>query len=220
MTDDILRKLGAELIEPVTTERQVVYILCQVRKIVDRDPNKQRWKSLKLYCDWAMHPDLTYDNRTRPFIQEIETWLLATLSPEGTGADEAQNAAIQRLVYLDGFRDDLHRFLDEQGLPNDLTVNDSRWNRFLAQYGGVIQDGSLVYSGTDLQLVKQMTFTTMPPSSEAVPFDIRWEIQAKSGQRLSLKLHPNWSLAESLLIVPSDQTGTQSNSFQSALPRP
>lgn len=210
MTDDILRKLGAELIEPVTTERQVVYILCQVRKIVDRDPNKQRWKSLKLYCDWAMHPDLTYDNRTRPFIQEIETWLLATLSPEGTGADEAQNAAIQRLVYLDGFRDDLHRFLDEQGLPNDLTVNDSRWNRFLAQYGGVIQDGSLVYSGTDLQLVKQMTFTTMPPSSEAVPFDIRWEIQAKSGQRLSLKLHPNWSLAGSLLIVPSDQTGTQS----------
>src|ERR1700690_3401480 len=200
MTDDILRKLGAELIEPVTTERQVVYILCQVRKIVDRDPNKQRWKSLKLYCDWAMHPDLTYDNRTRPFIQEIETWLLATLSPEGTGADEAQNAAIQRLVYLDGFRDD--------------------WNRFPAQYGGVIQDGSLVYSGTDLQLVKQMTFTTMPPSSEAVPFDIRWEIQAKSGQRLSLKLHPNWSLAESLLIVPSDQTGTQSNSFQSALPRP
>src|SRR5579863_4303820 len=94
MTPDIIRKLTSELAEPITTERQVVYILCQVRKIVDRDSNKQRWKSLKLYCDWAMHPDLTFDSRTRPFIQEIENYLLATMSPEGTGVSQAQHAAI------------------------------------------------------------------------------------------------------------------------------
>lgn len=200
MTPETLRKLTAELAEPITTERQVVYILCQVRKIVDRDSNKQRWKSLKLYCDWAMHPDLTFDSRTRPFIQEIENYLLATLSPEGIGVSEAQHAAIQRLVYLDGFRDDLHTFLGEQGLPHDLTSDNTRWNDFLRQYSGVIHDGSLVYSGSGLQLITQMTFSTLPPSSEVMPFNIKWEIQTKDGQILSLMLHPNWKLVGSLLI--------------------
>jgi hypothetical protein len=200
MTPDILRKLTAELAQPITSERQVVYILCQVRKIVDRDPNRQRWNSLKLYCDWAMHTDLTFDSRTRPFIQQIEDFFLATLSPDGAGVSQAQHEAIQKLVYLDGFREDLHTFFVEQGLPHDLADDGEKWNGFLRHSGGVIHDGSLVY-GKGLQLIKRMTFTTLPSSSEAMPFNIKWEILFNDGRGVSLMLHPNWKLLGSRLNV-------------------
>jgi hypothetical protein len=214
MLPDIRTKLVPELLEPITTERQVVYILCQLRKLVDRDPDKQRWKSLKLYCDWAMHPDLTFDNRTRPFLQEIDSFFFVMESPEGTGITPEQNAAIQKLVYLDGFRDELRAFLVEQKelepeLSLELTNDDEKWKAFLLHYGGVIRDGSLVYSGNDLQLIRRMTFTFLPPSSDTVPFNIKWEIEAKDGGRFSFMLHPNWKLVGSFLIRKHARTGLE-----------
>jgi hypothetical protein len=200
MTPNILRKLTAELAQPIMSERQVVYILCLVRKIVDRDSNKQRWNSLKLYCNWAMHTDLTYES-IRPFIQQIGDFFLATFSPDGTGVSQAQHEVIQKLVYLDGFREDMHTFFVEHNLPHALTDDGEKWNDFIRHYGGVIHDGSLVYSGKCLQLIKRMTFTTLPSSSEAVPFNIKWELLFNDGRGVSLMLHPNWKLVGSRLEV-------------------
>jgi hypothetical protein len=90
------------------------------------------------------------------------------------------------------FGADLHTFLVEQGLPHDLTDDNPRWNDFVRQYGGVIHDGSLVYAGSGLQLISQVTFTTLPPSSDTMPFNTKWEIHTRDGQTLSLMLHPNW----------------------------
>jgi hypothetical protein len=67
-------------------------------------------------------------------------------------------------------------------------------------HGGVIHDGSPVYSGNGLRPISQMTFTTLPASSPSMPFNIKWEIQTKDGQTLSLMLHPNWKLVGSFLI--------------------
>jgi len=61
MEDQIIRKLAVELAEPMTTERQVVYLLVEVRKLLDRRPkNLPPYPSLKLYCNWTVHVELSH----------------------------------------------------------------------------------------------------------------------------------------------------------------
>jgi hypothetical protein len=59
MIPDIITKLQRELARPVVSECQVVYLLVEIRKIIDAEPDPRPWKALKLYCDWAVHTELT-----------------------------------------------------------------------------------------------------------------------------------------------------------------
>jgi hypothetical protein len=60
MTPDIVSKLSIELSQPITTERQVVYVLVQLRKLLDGRPEKAKpsYDSLRLYCNWVVHTSL------------------------------------------------------------------------------------------------------------------------------------------------------------------
>jgi hypothetical protein len=59
MRDELLRKVEAELRQEIETERQVVYILVEIRKLLDRDRvPKARSRHLRMLCDWAVHAEL------------------------------------------------------------------------------------------------------------------------------------------------------------------
>jgi hypothetical protein len=51
-------KLNAFLADPVDSECKVVYLLCEVRKLLERVPAHQRPFALNMYCHWALHVDL------------------------------------------------------------------------------------------------------------------------------------------------------------------
>lgn len=55
MVKDIKRKLAQAVGMKIGSEEQVVYILVEVRKILDTDPPPGDYYALKFYCDWAVH---------------------------------------------------------------------------------------------------------------------------------------------------------------------
>lgn len=60
MVPDIVSKITHELDQPIHSERQVIYILVELRKLLeskglDRDI---RYRALIFCCDWAVHPKL------------------------------------------------------------------------------------------------------------------------------------------------------------------
>src|SRR6266566_2316501 len=55
MKPDIIAKLSNELAEPIVSERQVVYILVELRKLIELNDDGDTFKTLKFYCDWAVH---------------------------------------------------------------------------------------------------------------------------------------------------------------------
>ena len=63
----IVEKLQKELEEEVTTERHVVYILAEVRKLLEvrgrADDNK--FKALHFYCSWALHTKMKREGAAR-----------------------------------------------------------------------------------------------------------------------------------------------------------
>lgn len=55
---DIVAKLNREFDAEVVTERQVVYILVEARKLLERQGTLENFQAFKLCGDWAVHPKL------------------------------------------------------------------------------------------------------------------------------------------------------------------
>lgn len=55
MENDIINKIRYELDRPIQSERQVVYLLAEVRKLLDHLCATSQYRSLRLYCNWAVH---------------------------------------------------------------------------------------------------------------------------------------------------------------------
>jgi hypothetical protein len=58
MERDIEQKLLAEFSQPITSERQAFYILVELRKLLERKGTLDKYPTLKICCDWAVHPKL------------------------------------------------------------------------------------------------------------------------------------------------------------------
>ena len=58
MISDIAKKLNREFDEPIRTERQVVYILVESRKLLEQAGVLETYPDFKLCSDWAVHPKL------------------------------------------------------------------------------------------------------------------------------------------------------------------
>jgi len=61
----IIEKLDRELQEPGGTNWQVVYILVELRKLMERNGDADRYLALNLYCDWAVHTKMDRTGATR-----------------------------------------------------------------------------------------------------------------------------------------------------------
>jgi hypothetical protein len=65
MVEDILSKLKSELQQEITSERQIVYILVQIRKLINTVELAKKFEALKLHCDWVLHTALDKQSARR-----------------------------------------------------------------------------------------------------------------------------------------------------------
>src|ERR1700690_2015900 len=63
--DSILRKLTATLSEKIATECQVVYILAEIRKAIERADEIQNYHALDFYCSFALHTSMSREGARR-----------------------------------------------------------------------------------------------------------------------------------------------------------
>ena len=69
--DAIIENLRRELAEPIVAERQVVYILVEMRKLLEGDELEiqklirrrelPKFDGLRFFCNWALDADMTSD---------------------------------------------------------------------------------------------------------------------------------------------------------------
>ena len=67
-------------------ECKVVYLLAEVRKLLDPVPPAQRPPALNLYCHWALHLDLHGKDTLTPFLQEVDAYAGRVLTAGGRHA--------------------------------------------------------------------------------------------------------------------------------------
>src|SRR5487761_415387 len=130
MEDQIVLKVRAELERGITSECQAVYLLVEIRKLLDRDrEGTVPYNSLRFYSDWAVHVEL--DRRpAQEIVKKADALVNGTLSHE-------ENRDFVRMFTFDTFRDELDQFLQVKKLR---PFSDAEWNSFLACFLNVVED--------------------------------------------------------------------------------
>lgn len=125
MKNDIRTKLQEELLKPLETEVQVVYILTRVRKLLEIGKKEKEFEILKFYCDWALHDQIDRikdDNSIKVFLKKV------------VAGDDG--AMINHILFFTHFHESFLKFLKAFDLPTTIYSdprNRSKLNRLLAQ---------------------------------------------------------------------------------------
>ena len=180
------------LSKPITDEPGVVYLMAQVRKLLEKDDSTKLNKALWMYCHWALHVDLTSPGTTMDFLKRVDCWVtntVAYLIPSGSWAPIDEYHLLREFIYLESFRHQLRGFLGGYGLPLSLCELDAVWYEFVKAYSCVIEDGTLStkpYKEDELGAVRSVAFTK---GQELTPDDhvsliVVWTIELKDDRTL------------------------------------
>ena len=93
MRNVIIEKLRRQLVDPVDAECKVVYVLCEIRKVLEKDP--PGLFALRMHCHWALHVDLTRPNTRRTFgSPPWQCWPAGGVSSSGYGTSRRPQAPL------------------------------------------------------------------------------------------------------------------------------
>ena len=182
--------LYRELQEPITSERQVVYILCEIRKVMELSGASSKYPSLYFHCSWALHTSmgragaeriLKRFDRAHPLL--LQGALLHQLPEEL--ADE-----IESTTALWRFEEEMREFLRGHQLSTDLNDAPGQWSNFLNIYAGIIEDCPIVLRGSsDLRHISSVFVKKVVDpvpltleDGECILFSIRWTCLGKDGR--------------------------------------
>jgi hypothetical protein len=200
MTKDIIEKLRKHLAGGVRTECRVVYLLAEIRKILEDEKPNPRPMALWMFCHWALHVNLSHSNTTSHFLGQIDAFtmkknIIGLPEPDGNFTFIDEYNLTKDLLFLTNFRQQLKDFLRSKSLSTRLCDDDKSWFGFVSAYAGIIQDGTLsIESAEKLKVVDKVTFTKGRSLSKDyhVPFTIQWDIHLKDRRilRMDLKTVP------------------------------
>ncbi len=174
MRDDIVEKLRQELANGIQTEAQVVYLLVELRKLIEQSEEQDRYLSVLFFCDWAVHVQMDRKSALH-LLQELDSAMSRATTKGELGE------LIGRILSMDRFRDELIHALMHFGLPTDPVRTMAGWLSFLPLYLNVITDCPVLKRNVNLQhinhLVVQVQRDDPPkdiPERALFGFAIRW----------------------------------------------
>ena|ERR1041385_655474 len=148
--DALHDKLGRALQEPIASEAQVVYIIVELRKLMELNGHTEDdspYFALNFYCSWAVHTKMSRSGAKR-IVERFNVYqktLDATTSSGDLAVTIPQEdlkalAKLDDTLKLSSFRDQLGKYLKAENLSNDIATDDAQWVNFLKYYLRVIED--------------------------------------------------------------------------------
>ena len=116
----IVRKLNKEFKLPVRSESQVVYILAEIRKLLELTGMAREFIALQLYSSWAVHPHLKKQiarDVVKIFDDGLKDDYARQDAPTGTVIEQPVMDRMKeffRTTTLERFREELIRFSEAQ----------------------------------------------------------------------------------------------------------
>jgi hypothetical protein len=150
---EVIEKLNRELKKNIKDECQIIYILSRVRKILEINDQKGKYKLLNLYCNWVLHNKLDRKNTTV---------LLADLFEQDIDCQKGGKENAIRIksnhsnfFKLSSLKQELGNFFKDHNLSFDLS--NKNWLIFVRLLLEIIKDCPIIFSSNklrQLELVK------------------------------------------------------------------
>jgi hypothetical protein len=172
MENELVRKLNTVFMAPIVTEERVVYALVEVRKLMDRRKvPREQLKPVRFFCDWIVHIELDHKKGWQTDIMKFADSVIE----RGLSWDRLPQQEKEFMIEsfsLDSVRQQLIRWLSEQGVSALALGFTSGWYWFIRKYAEVVGDCPLTLRGG--QYVKEVTFQIVPGNASATRLDMKW----------------------------------------------
>jgi hypothetical protein len=186
----MLKNIAKALEAPMRLrEQDVVYSLVEIRKFLEVTEQKDTYKHLTFYCDWAVHPKLqgpVAQNIVRVVDRcEAEFAGNDSLIFPKEGRDEYFREQLEDTFSLSIFRAELGTFFSVNALSDDITDIGIIWAEFVTCYALAIQECPLKCVSQGLQYVDKVTM---------IVADIKGPYKAEVSKSPRLKIAWYWQV--------------------------
>lgn len=171
----LIRKIGRLLVQGITTEAETVYLLSEIRKLLEHDGIGRERYILKFWCDWCFHTRLQ-----NPYAQQIISFFDKTSALHAQGLTIDQLPApirqeLEELIWMRSFRLELHRLFKELSLHTHLTSDEGQWMAFMRLYCLVIEQCPLtIFSNNETSRIKSVEVGVQQISKTW--YELRWAL--------------------------------------------
>ena len=166
-------------------ECEVVYLMVEMRKLMDDQGPARQYPVVRLFCDWTVHTIIDRNRGAEPFLREFDK------AAESVKAENGIPSAFLEFLSLANLRSELGAFLDSNLLPTKVVRDQDEWDRFLGLYSSVITDCPITYTNHQVPftLITKLTLTKSLPQDSYVlslreqPFRVwmNWRIELNDG---------------------------------------
>ena len=143
-SNEIAGKLDAFLrrYQPMREECHVVYLLVELRKIVEQQGLKM--PLLKFYADWSVHSDKRFNmGDFRPIAESLYADAVSRLSTPGAVA-AASTSSLDAFMNMDDIKNDVGRILTALRIDPALLLSSVPWEQFVHLLSGVLADQPII----------------------------------------------------------------------------
>jgi hypothetical protein len=191
-TPAISEKLKNELSKGIKTEPQALYLLAEVRKLIERDQAKGQYPDLKFHCDWALHSKLEGRAAQKILIKfDAAHPLLRDQKLHLRDLSPFLRSEINRISRMRSFEEQMFQFLQDYGLPPLTRKGADGWAHFLHLYAGIVEDVPLIVRGTKAQHIAMVVLHLERAKKKIAGetlFAVTWSIHDKNGQSGTIRI--------------------------------
>lgn len=131
----IVDKLQIEFAEEITTERQVVYILVEIGKLLEHEKAKETYPTIRFYRDWIVHTKLDRSALADDLVRQFDDYV--------TSSNTSATDKLKELVSPLTLQRELKKYLTHHCLVFSCCEDSVRWKRFVKYLAGVIDETPL-----------------------------------------------------------------------------
>jgi len=135
MENEILTKLKKVLEESIDEESQVVYVMVQIRKLLERVGTNLNYSLLRFYCNWVLHPKINKLSVVRDTLNKI--------AEEHEKGDYGESGL--DFINFNSLKKQMEAFFEEKNLPMDLLEEKEKWRKFKKLLVNIIKDCPLEF---------------------------------------------------------------------------
>lgn len=145
MTDELLRKIQYALDRRLTNEMKVVYLLVELRKLMDREAYKD--PVLRMFTNWVVHTSLENQAAGSTLILHEFDELMREIFEHRTGRlPPALHTS------LGPFRESLILFFKHFHLSAKFVTDRAEWKRFGKLYCSIVSECPVVFTASKIKL--------------------------------------------------------------------
>lgn len=198
----IIAKLEKLLTKSITCEAEALYLMAEVRKLLEQQNAKAQYEYLTFHCDWALHAALKGAMAQKILEQFDAANIHLKTGVELHNLPDSLRIEIERISKMEYFEDQLREFLRANGLPSIGASRSDGWSHFRHLYGKIVEDCPLVMRANnqaatiDNVTLKMGLAVRSPEGVENEQFfKVSWVIQNKNGLTGSIDIYSSFSKA-------------------------